>query len=1023
MRYNNYHSHKIYSNIRSLDVITKPQQYIDRTIELGHTTYFTTEHGYQGNVHEAKTLCDKNNLKMIVGAEFYYVNDINEKDRGNYHLIVIAKNNNGYKQINKALSLANTNGYYYKPRIDEKILFEIFKPEDVVITTACVAGVLKLENREELIIKLKSHFKDNFFLEVQSHPHKTQALHNKDALELSNKYNIDIIHANDSHYIYPEESKYRTKFLKAKGINYPEEDGFILDYPNSDDIFKRYEKQNVLTKQEIEIALKNTLIFDECEEVTLINEDIKLPSISKNPNKELKEILNKEWLEKRKNIPENRWNEYLDAIIYEFDIIEKTHMEDYFIIDYKIVQRAKQKYNGLLTKTGRGSAPSFIITNLLGLTEIDRLNAPVPLFPTRFMSVERILSAKSLPDIDLNAEDAEPFIQATRDLLGEKNCAWMISYKPLQDASAFRLWCKANDMKLSEYDEVAKNLDKYINDDSWRDIIKESKVFVGVVESVSFSPCSMLIYDKAIDEEVGLLKTKDGICCNIDGYYCDKYKYLKNDYLTVKVWSLIRKTCELANINIPTIEELNSLLDSKTYEIYKNKLTCTINQVDSDYATNLASKYKISSVAETSAFVASIRPGFASLLNNFINRNPYTTNVKELDKLLEDSYHYLMYQESIMKYLIWLGIEESESYDIIKKIAKKKFKEKELKELHTKLKNNWIKKVGTENNFEDTWQVVNDATSYSFNASHSLSYAYDSLYCAYLKSHYPLEYYTVAFNLYNEDTERTRKLTDEIKYFGIKLENPKFRFSKSEYFFNRDKNSIYKGIESIKFLNSDIGEYLYSLKDNKYDSFLELLNDLQGHINSKQLSILIKLDFFEEFGKSNKLLETYDIYNSIYSKKQFKKDSLPCKMEIMRKYSNKETEKIFKEVDTKKLCSYLESQIENTDIPINEKIQAYFEFVGSCDIKDSNSNPRYCLVIDIDTKYSPKVTLYNINSGNTKIFKVNKAIFEDNKIGIYDLIYLKSTKEKAKSKKVNGKWIKSHTETEWWIQEYWKIEN
>ncbi|HBG6421578.1 TPA: PHP domain-containing protein [Clostridioides difficile] len=1023
MRYNNYHSHKIYSNIRSLDVITKPQQYIDRAIKLGQNTYFTTEHGYQGNVYEAKTLCDEYKLKMIIGAEFYYVNDINEKDRGNYHLIVIAKNNDGYKQINKALSLANKNGYYYKPRIDEKILFEIFKPGDVVITTACVAGILKLENREELILKLKNYFKNNFFLEVQSHPHKTQALHNKDVLELSNKYNIDIIHANDSHYIYPEESKYRTKFLKAKGINYPEEDGFILDYPNSEDIFKRYEKQNVLTKQEVERALKNTLIFDECEEITLINDDIKLPSISKNPNKELKEILNKEWLEKRKNIPKNRWNEYLDAIRYEFDIIEKTHMEDYFIIDYKIVQRAKQEYNGLLTKTGRGSAPSFIITNLLGLTEIDRLNAPVPLFPTRFMSVERILSAKSLPDIDLNAEDAEPFIQATRDLLGKENCAWMISYKPLQDASAFRLWCKANDMKLSEYDEVAKNLDKYTNDVFWKDVIKESKVFVGVVESVSFSPCSMLIYDRPIDEEVGLLKTKDGVCCNIDGYYCDKYKYLKNDYLTVKVWSLIRKTCELANISIPTIEELNILLDAKTYDIYKDKLTCTINQVDSDYATNLASKYKISSVAETSAFVASIRPGFASLLDNFINRKSYTTNVKELDILLEDSYHYLMYQESIMKYLIWLGIEESESYDIINKIKKKRFKEKELKELHIKLKNNWIKKVGSENNFEDTWQVVNDAASYSFNASHSLSYAYDSLYCAYLKSHYPLEYYTVAFNLYNEDTERTRKLTDEIEYFSIKLENPKFRFSKSEYFFNRDTNSIYKGIESIKFLNSDIGEYLYSLKDNKYDSFLELLIDLQGHINSKQLSILIKLDFFEEFGKSNKLLETYDIYNSIYSKKQFKRDNLPCNINTMRKYSNKETEKIFKEVDTKELCSYLESQIENTDISINEKIQTYFEFIGSCNIKDGNSNPRHCLVIDIDVKYSPKVTLYNLSSGNIKIFKVSKTIFEDNKIDVYDLVYLKSIKEKAKSKKVDGKWIRSNTETEWWIQEYWKIEN
>ena len=143
----------------------------------------------------------------------------------------------------------------------------------------------------------------------------------------------------------------------------------------------------------------------------------------------------------------------------------------------------------------------------------------------------------------------------------------------------------------------------------------------------------------------------------------------------------------------------------------------------------------------------------------------------------------------------------------------------------------------------------------------------------------------------------------------------------------------------------------------------------------------------------------------------------------MRKYSNKETEKIFKEVDTKELCSYLESQIENTDISINEKIQTYFEFIGSCNIKDGNSNPRHCLVIDIDVKYSPKVTLYNLSSGNIKIFKVSKTIFEDNKIDVYDLVYLKSIKEKAKSKKVDGKWIRSNTETEWWIQEYWKIEN
>ena len=164
-----------------------------------------------------------------------------------------------------------------------------------------------------------------------------------------------------------------------------------------------------------------------------------------------------------------------------------------------------------------------------------------------------------------------------------------------------------------------------------------------------------------------------------------------------------------------------------------------------------------------SAFVASIRPGFASLLDNFIERKPYSTGVKELDDLLEDSYHYLMYQESIMKYLIWLGIKESETYDIIKKIAKKKFKENELKELHNKLQEGWLKQQGNLEGFEETWQVVNDASKYSFNASHSLSYAYDSLYGAYLKAHYPLEYYTTTFNLYNDDADRTTKLTEEIK--------------------------------------------------------------------------------------------------------------------------------------------------------------------------------------------------------------------------------------------------------------------
>lgn len=233
-------------------------------------------------------------------------------------------------------------------------------------------------------------------------------------------------------------------------------------------------------------------------------------------------------------------------------------------------------------------------------------------------------------------------------------------------------------MHISEYDEIAKNLEEYKEeenwkklDNKWKKLIKESERFIGVIESVSQSPCSMVLYYKNVSRELGLVRTPGGkICCLLDGYNCDKYKYLKNDYLCVIIWSIIRDVCESAGIEIPTIRELDELLDEDTFKIYDNGLTCTINQADSDFATGLVKEYKPRSVAEMSAFVAIIRPGCKSLLDGFIHREPYTTGVEALDAILEDSGHRLIYQESIMKYLIWLSIKEAGTYDIIKKIAK-----------------------------------------------------------------------------------------------------------------------------------------------------------------------------------------------------------------------------------------------------------------------------------------------------------------------------------------------------------------
>lgn len=995
-RYNNYHKHDYYGNIKSLDVVVSPLEYIQRAKELDgdKAIFFSTNHGYQGNIYEYYTLCKEHGVKLIAGVEAYYVPDRFEKDRRNYHLIIIAKNKNGYKQINSIMSEANTTGFYYKPRVDDELIFKL-NPNDVIITTACIASRLRdIEGAEDWIIKMKEYFKDNFYLEVQNHNVESQKEYNKRLLEYSKKYNIPIIHANDSHYIYEKDNKYRDLFLKAKGITYGEEDSFILDYPNYETILKRYENQGILTREQAKTALDNTLIFDSLEGIEF-DYEIKMPYISDNPSKELGDIIKKEFEKeiKEKHINIKRKEEYIQAIKEEWKVIEETKMHEYFLINYKMVHLAVNKYNGIITKSSRGSAPSFYINKLLGFTSLDRLNSPITLYPSRFMSTTRILQSKSLPDIDTNVAFQQPFIDASKELLGEDNCQWMVSFKPLQDSSAFRLYCKAIDMEVEEYDEIAKNLDEYREDNKWKEIIEESKHFIGVVEAIAQSPCSTLLLSSPISEEIGLIKVGEVICCNIDGINCDRYKYLKNDILSVSVYKIINDVCNLIGINIPTISELEKLLDDKTWEIYEKGLTCTINQADSEYGTGLAKRYKPKSIAEMSAFVAAIRPGFAPLLNDFIDRKPYTTGVIELDNLLKDSYHRLMYQESIMKYLIWLGIDESETYTIIKKISKKKFKEKELEELKLKLKEGWLNVVGKEEGFEATWEVVQASAKYSFNASHSLSYAYDSLYGAYLKSHYPLEYYTVVLNQYKDDLTRTPRLIDECKYFNIKIQTPKFGYSKAKYSFDKETRTIYKGVGSLKYLNEQKADFLYELSQTKeYKTFTELLCDIKS-IGNRCILILIKLGYFSKFGSISKLLKVFELYKDKGNKKTMSKtkdiELYMAYKELAEKNATKETAKTLT-IDYISFIKDVELTLEDTEDDIVQLIKDEIEYTGGFNaVPYKQMDKNACFILDLKVyNYNVVVILFCFYSGNVKTFKMDKKIYNQCPFTKEEVLYL-----------------------------------
>lgn len=1051
-RYHNYHKHSHYSNIRTLDCVVKPEDYMKRAVELGHTTYFTGEHGFQGNVFEAQTLCEKYNLKPIYSVEAYYVDDIQDKsNRTSYHIMLVGMTKKARYEINKILSIANTEGFYYKPRIGLKELLSL-SPEDTVVTSACVASRLfksiEIKDKDGNVISINEdgwlnnflipvyqHFGKNFLLEVQSHKDYKQWEHNQKIMTLHMKYNIPIIHANDSHYIHEGDSYYRDLFLKAKGINYEEETGFILDYPDAETILDRYRKQDVLTPEDAEEALRNTLIFDNAEPI-YTNKEFKIPKVpndfiweelgtNKYTNQDsdlvLKTIIAKSWKKKKQTIKEERIPEYEKAIYYETDIVERCHMADYFILDHMVVDRAVNKYGAVLTRSGRGSAVSFLINNLLGLTEVDRIKAPTKLYPTRFMSAERILNARSLPDIDLNFADVEPVIKATEDILGEDGIKYMVAYKPLQRSSAFRLWCKARGFEISEYDDIAKLFADKKNDDeeikkkypSWAVEIEYSKQFRGVIESVSPSPCSFLLSNDPISEIVGLVRVGDQICCCLDGYNCDVYKYLKNDYLTVKIYKIVAEVYKLIGRPIDDISTLINNCDEKVWDIYKNGLTCTINQADSDSGRQLVMRYKPHSLAEMAAWVAAIRPGFASLLNTFINREPYSTGVSELDNILKDTFCFMLYQECIMSYLIWLGMEEKYTYDIIKKISKKKFKEEELQALKEELLENWIKHTGSQDGFDDTWQVVEDAAHYSFNASHALSVAIDSLYGAYLKSHYPLEYYSVVLSLYSDDMERTAKLIDELKYFNIKIEPIKFGKSGSQYTLDKENNKIYKGIASVKYCNDQIAEELLELSKNKYNNFVELLHDIHNHtsVNSRQLTILIGLDFFSDFGQNKYLMEISDLYNKFATVKQIKKD----KMEefglteyLMQKYAEKETAKMYKEIDNVGLITELCKRLENKSMSVVDQVKFEKEYLEYVVYINPKVHPSFYIVTDYKTykeTRKPYCVLHNIKTGeDVKARVTNAKVYEYNPFGEYSILRIDRFSLKHKKKCIDGKW-------------------
>ena len=1005
----------------TLDCVVKNTDYIERSLELGCKNYFTTQHGWSGKFLEAYDLCQKNNLKMVYGAELYMVKDRKEKDNANYHIIIIAKNQDGFYELNEIMSESNRSGFYYKPRIDIELIKRL-NPNNFFITSACVGGILRpSDDMKTLFEAVYGHFGKNFYLEVQNHPFDIQINHNRNMLMLKQHYNMQIIHANDSHYIYPEQAKDRVKFLKGKGINYGDEDSFVLDFPDYNTVVERYKKQGLLSDWQIKEAMDNTLIFDECEELHF-DKEIKMPTIYPNytqeeKDKELAKHLSEKWDKEKINVDKSRWQEYQRGIAFEYKIVKDTQMADYFLFNEKMVELAKEKYGGVLSRTGRGSAVSFYINKLLGFTEIDRFTAPVPLYPTRFMSTARILETRSLPDIDQNWADVSAPILASKELLGEDGIYYMYALGTMKESSAFRNLCRAYDIPMDEYNEVGKYLDAFRNDKKWKPIIDEAQKYIGTIESISPSPCSFVLSNKPLPRELGLIRVGNELCACIDGYTSDVWKFLKNDYLTVKVWKIISDFYKMIGQPIPNIRELLQKVDDRTWKLYEDGMTATLNQADTDISTSMLKRYKPQTDAEMSAFVAAIRPGFASLVNTFLDREPYSTGVTEIDEILQPSYHFMLYQESIMAFLVWCGMKEDHTYDIIKKISKKKFTPEAKEELRQELLAGYKSKLGTEEGFDEVWQVVDDAARYSFNAAHAVSVAYDSIYGAEAKEHHPLEYFTTVLNEYQSDNEKTSRIIAELDYFGIHLENIKFGKSKSEYTFDRNTNTIYKSISSIKYCNEVIANELYELgRNNTYKDFVDVIRDIKTKtsVNSRQLQILTILNFFSDYGSNKKLLQIIEMFEKFYDRKQIKKSDVEVLGIDLNEFEgcyDNETPKMYKELHMDRYVEKMSKKIEDKPLSIKEQIkyeQEYLEYI----IYSNPKAPKNMFYV-VEAKFykdktKPYLNLYNLRTGDTLKTKITSGkSFVERPFQTGNVINVTEFREKNKMKMVNGEWVKT----------------
>jgi DNA polymerase-3 subunit alpha len=863
------HVHTQYS---ILDGASSIPVLIDRVKTLGMDAIAITDHGNMFGVKEFHNAAVKKGVKPIIGCEIYVakrsISETNVKeDRSGDHLILLAKNLTGYKNLVKLVSIAWIKGFYYKPRIDKELLRK--HSEGLIASSACLAGEIQDEilngtvaGAEEVLKGYVDIFGDDFYLEIQRHEtYDPEADRSAFPLQqkvieafrkLSVKYNVKIIATNDIHFVNADDAEAHDRLIC---INTAKD----IDDPNR----LRYSKQEYLKSEEemraifsdIPQAIDNVAgLVEKIEKYKLdhdpIMPDFQLPEGFTDNDQYLRHLAYKG--------AEERWGtltkEHTDRLDFELETIAKMGFPGYFLIVQDFLRAAREM--GVSVGPGRGSAAGSVVAYALKITDIDPIR--YGLLFERFLNLDRI----SMPDIDIDFDEdgREDVLKYVVNKYGHDKVAHIITFGSMAAKMAIRDVARVQKLPLPDADRLAKLVPERPGvtlSDAYSEVpelakerdssnklvaqtLRYAQVLEGSVRQTGVHACGIIIGKDSLDNYIPLCTAKDTdlYATQYDGSHVESVGLLKMDFLGLKTLSIIKDAVENVKKSKGIQIDIDHLPldDQKTYELFSNGETTGIFQFESPGMKRYLKDLKPNRLEDLIAMNALYRPGPMEYIPRFIRRKhgleKIDSPLPEMEKYLEDTYGITVYQEQVMLLSQELaGFTKGQADSLRKAMGKKK--RSIMDEMKLMFQEGCAKKGYDETTVNKIWSDWEAFAQYAFNKSHSTCYALVAFQTGYLKANYPAEYMAAVLSRNISDIKKITTFMDETRRMGMDVLGPDVNESHVKFTVNKDGN-IRFGLGAIKGVGG--AAVIQLIEEREQNGIYKDIYDLAERVNLNSLN-------------------------------------------------------------------------------------------------------------------------------------------------------------------------------------------